>query len=152
MVVLLSIRCLWCAVLAFKALMTCPRPEKKYCGILVRGVFQSYLLTLLRTAILICSANWLLLLLLLLFFLVFFRFIVDFDFVLSCLQAKASAYSMAKCALRQLAKTAALELAPEKINVNVIQPGYVDLRMLSCYMIQINTRQLLHDTNKYKIF
>ena len=59
---------------------------------------------------------------------------------------------MAKCALRQLAKTAALELAPEKINVNVIQPGYVDLRMLSCYMIQINTRQLLHDTNKYKIF
>jgi len=40
--------------------------------------------------------------------------------------AKASAYSMAKCALRQLAKTAALELAPEKINVNVIQPGYID--------------------------
>lgn len=44
--------------------MTCPRPEKKYCGILVRDVFQSCLQTLPRTAILICSANWLLLLLL----------------------------------------------------------------------------------------
>jgi len=36
------------------------------------------------------------------------------------------AYSMAKCAIRQLGKTAAAELAPHKIRVNVVQPGYID--------------------------
>eukprot|EP00040_Diaphanoeca_grandis_P021551 m.114918 g.114918 ORF g.114918 m.114918 type:complete len:299 (-) comp28382_c0_seq1:18-914(-) len=40
--------------------------------------------------------------------------------------AKASAYSMSKCAIRQLGKTIALELAPYRINVNIIQPGYID--------------------------
>ena len=38
----------------------------------------------------------------------------------------AAAYSSAKCAVRQLGKTAAVELAPHRIRVNVVQPGYVD--------------------------
>jgi glucose 1-dehydrogenase len=38
----------------------------------------------------------------------------------------AHAYSMAKCAVRQLSKTAARELATHKIRVNTVQPGYID--------------------------
>lgn len=38
----------------------------------------------------------------------------------------AAAYSMAKCAIRQLGKTAAHELAADQIRVNVLQPGYID--------------------------
>lgn len=36
------------------------------------------------------------------------------------------AYNMAKAALEQMAKTAALELAQHHIRVNVIQPGWID--------------------------
>lgn len=38
----------------------------------------------------------------------------------------AGAYTMAKCAIRQLAKVAALELAPHNVRVNVVQPGYIN--------------------------
>eukprot|EP00035_Acanthoeca_spectabilis_P023312 m.448811 g.448811 ORF g.448811 m.448811 type:complete len:263 (+) comp19713_c0_seq1:369-1157(+) len=39
---------------------------------------------------------------------------------------RAAAYTAAKAALRQMAKTAAVELGPLGINVNVIQPGWID--------------------------
>ena len=38
----------------------------------------------------------------------------------------SAAYNMAKAAISQLARTMALELAPHKINVNVIDPGRID--------------------------
>ncbi len=38
----------------------------------------------------------------------------------------AMAYNMAKAAIEQMAKTAALELAPHSIRVNLIQPGWID--------------------------
>jgi glucose 1-dehydrogenase len=40
--------------------------------------------------------------------------------------ARSSAYTMAKAAVNHLARTLALELAPWRINVNVINPGYID--------------------------
>src|SRR5260370_36607413 len=36
------------------------------------------------------------------------------------------AYNMAKAALDQMARTAALELAPHRIRVNIIYPGWTD--------------------------
>ena len=36
------------------------------------------------------------------------------------------AYNMAKAAIDQMARTAALELAPQKIRVNIIYPGWTD--------------------------
>eukprot|EP00036_Acanthoecidae_sp_10tr_P012929 CAMPEP_0206286184 /NCGR_PEP_ID=MMETSP0106_2-20121207/472_1 /ASSEMBLY_ACC=CAM_ASM_000206 /TAXON_ID=81532 /ORGANISM="Acanthoeca-like sp., Strain 10tr" /LENGTH=263 /DNA_ID=CAMNT_0053716703 /DNA_START=103 /DNA_END=894 /DNA_ORIENTATION=+ len=39
---------------------------------------------------------------------------------------RAAAYSAGKAALRQMAKTAAVELGPEGITVNVVQPGWID--------------------------
>ena len=43
-----------------------------------------------------------------------------------CQPTSACVYSMGKCAIRQLGKVAAAELACENIRVNVIQPGYID--------------------------
>lgn len=40
--------------------------------------------------------------------------------------AQSAAYTMAKAAVNHLARTLALELAPQRINVNVINPGYID--------------------------
>lgn len=40
--------------------------------------------------------------------------------------AKSAAYNMAKAAINQLAATMAGELAPHHINVNVINPGWID--------------------------
>eukprot|EP00037_Helgoeca_nana_P003377 m.39857 g.39857 ORF g.39857 m.39857 type:complete len:263 (+) comp13788_c1_seq2:322-1110(+) len=39
---------------------------------------------------------------------------------------RAAAYTASKAALRQMAKTAAVELGPLGITVNVIQPGWID--------------------------
>lgn len=39
---------------------------------------------------------------------------------------RSMAYNMAKAAVEQMAKTAALELAPFRIRVNLIQPGWTD--------------------------
>lgn len=39
---------------------------------------------------------------------------------------RSMAYNMAKAAIEQMAKTAALELAPHRIRVNIIQPGWTD--------------------------
>jgi len=39
---------------------------------------------------------------------------------------RAMAYNMAKAALEQMAKTAAIETAPFRIRVNMIQPGWID--------------------------
>lgn len=39
---------------------------------------------------------------------------------------RAMAYNMAKAALEQMVKTAAVETAPHKIRVNAIQPGWID--------------------------
>jgi glucose 1-dehydrogenase len=38
----------------------------------------------------------------------------------------SSAYAMAKAALNQLCRTLAAELAPYRINVNIVNPGYID--------------------------
>jgi glucose 1-dehydrogenase len=38
----------------------------------------------------------------------------------------AMAYNMAKAAIDQMAKTAAIELAPHRIRVNVVHPGWID--------------------------
>src|SRR5690606_24141547 len=38
----------------------------------------------------------------------------------------AMAYNMSKAALDHMARTAAIELAPHKIRVNVIHPGWID--------------------------
>jgi glucose 1-dehydrogenase len=38
----------------------------------------------------------------------------------------SAAYNMAKAAVEQLARTAALELAPHRIRVNVVRPGWTD--------------------------
>lgn len=38
----------------------------------------------------------------------------------------AMAYNMAKAAIDQMAKTAAIELAPQSIRVNVVHPGWID--------------------------
>ena len=40
--------------------------------------------------------------------------------------ATAAAYSMAKCATREMVKVAANEVACHDININMIQPGYID--------------------------
>ena len=40
--------------------------------------------------------------------------------------AGSAAYTMAKAAVNHFARTLALELAPQRINVNVINPGYID--------------------------
>jgi glucose 1-dehydrogenase len=40
--------------------------------------------------------------------------------------ALSAAYTMAKAAINHLARTLAIELAPQRINVNVINPGYID--------------------------
>lgn len=40
--------------------------------------------------------------------------------------ANCAAYSAAKAGLNQMALTAAAELAPHRINVNVIEPGWID--------------------------
>jgi len=40
--------------------------------------------------------------------------------------AGATAYNMSKCALDGMALTAATELAPERIHVNIIHPGWID--------------------------
>jgi glucose 1-dehydrogenase len=40
--------------------------------------------------------------------------------------ANSAAYNMSKAAIIHLARTLALELAPHRINVNVINPGYID--------------------------
>ena len=39
---------------------------------------------------------------------------------------RSMAYNMAKAAVEQMAKTAALELADHRIRVNVMQPGWTD--------------------------
>jgi glucose 1-dehydrogenase len=39
---------------------------------------------------------------------------------------RAMAYNMSKAAIEHMAKTAAIELAPSRIRVNVIQPGWTD--------------------------
>ena len=39
---------------------------------------------------------------------------------------RAMAYNMSKAALEHMAKTAAIELAPYRIRINVIQPGWTD--------------------------
>ena len=38
----------------------------------------------------------------------------------------AMAYNMAKAAIDQMARTAAIELAPQRIRVNVVHPGWID--------------------------
>jgi glucose 1-dehydrogenase len=40
--------------------------------------------------------------------------------------ALSAAYTMAKAAVNHFARTLAIELAPQRINVNVINPGYID--------------------------
>jgi glucose 1-dehydrogenase len=39
---------------------------------------------------------------------------------------RAAAYNAAKAGLNQLARTLAAELLPHRINVNVIEPGWID--------------------------
>jgi glucose 1-dehydrogenase len=40
--------------------------------------------------------------------------------------ALSSAYNMAKAAVSHLARTMAIELAPQRVNVNVVNPGWID--------------------------
>jgi glucose 1-dehydrogenase len=40
--------------------------------------------------------------------------------------AESMAYNMSKAAIDQMAKTAAIELAPHRIRVNIIHPGWID--------------------------
>jgi glucose 1-dehydrogenase len=40
--------------------------------------------------------------------------------------ANSAAYNMAKAAVNHLARTLSVELAPHRINVNVINPGWID--------------------------
>ncbi len=40
--------------------------------------------------------------------------------------ANSAAYNMAKAAVNHLARTLAVELAPHRINVNVVNPGWID--------------------------
>ena len=40
--------------------------------------------------------------------------------------ATSAAYNMAKAAVNHFARTLALELLPQRVNVNVINPGFVD--------------------------